>query len=88
MIDEDVTRKSELSYRICQALINRPALTTKILAFAAMQEENTSIEYLTCLDSLDKCGILECHLDEEEEWVYSLSTVWKERLTKSCSCGG
>jgi hypothetical protein len=79
---------SNLALQICQELLNLSGLTEGVIATLTMDDETTRIDVYTCLNSLESCGIIQSHLDEEEEWVYSLSPVWKERLTKSCSCGG
>ena len=82
------TPLSKLALRICRELSSLSGLTEGIIATLTMEDENTRIDVYTCLNGLESCGIIQCQLDEEEEWVYSLSPVWKEQLTKSCSCGG
>ncbi|MDV0444049.1 hypothetical protein [Methanorbis rubei] len=79
---------SNLALRICQALTARSELTEDSITSRTIEETDTRIDIITCLDGLESCGIIQCKLDEEEEYVYSLSPVWKDHLTKQCSCGG
>lgn len=74
-----------LSLRICQLLAKRSApLNENSIAVSTMESDDTRIDVYTCLDGLETCGIIQCKLDEEEEWVYSLSPIWKEHFTKAC----
>lgn len=80
--------QSNLSLRICQALATRSSLTEDGVALLIMENGDTRIDIFTCLDGLESCGIIQCKLDEEEEWIYSISPVWKDRFVTQRTCSG